>query len=302
MSVQQIEEQTLSDIKLPPNLAYESEAVEETPAEVVEAPQAEPEVDWKVRAEEAEKARAGILRDLQEERRANRERDARLEEIRLALVERNQAAVEETPPPPKDDPVAYLDHQLGELRQRLDALGTMTIEQRQAAEQRFVQEREAAEAQRFVAAVSESARKKAAEVPDYKDAVQYGIGLLRTHLSEQGYSGDQLEAAVMHEFYGVAANATRHGQDPATAIYEAAKRFGYQPKAQQSTPATTAVAETVRKGAAAGKSLSNVGGSTRAGSKVTMADFLELPESAQNRIVLDREKWEQLNRTGEVYL
>jgi hypothetical protein len=297
---QQIEEQAVSDIQLPPGLAYET--VEEAP---LEAAQAEPEVDWKVRFEEAETARKGILTDLQRERAARRELQdvgERMEALRQELIARGGPTYEEPAPPSKDDPVAYLDHRLGGLEQRLDALGTMTVEQRQAAEQRMVQEREHSEAQRFVAAVSESARKKAAEVPDYKDAVQYGIGLLRTHLSEQGYEGDRLEAAVMSEFYGVAANAARHNQDPATAIYEAAKRFGYQPKAQQSTPATTAVAETVRKGAAAGKSLSNVGGSTRAGSKVTMADFLELPESAQNRIVLDREKWEQLNRTGEVYL
>lgn len=295
----QIEEKVESDIKLPPNLAYE-EGVEEQQQETEVAAQPEPEVDWRAKFEEVEKARNGILRDLQEERRANRERDQRLEELRLAVLERTQqeSAQDEPQPPSKDDPVAYLDYQMGELRRRLDTLGTLTLEQRQEAEQRMRQEAEAAQAQRFVLEVNESARRKAAEVPDYQDAVKYGIGLLRDHLMAQGLAGDQLEAAVMSEFYGVAAAARRAGQDPASAIYETAKRFGYQPKAQ----AAPSAVEAVRKGQSAAKSLSNVGGSAKAGSRITYTDYLELPDSLQRKIALDGEKWEQLIRTGEIYL
>src|SRR5688500_18440580 len=106
----------------------------------VEAPAAEPEVDWKARYEEAEKARNGILRDLREERQANRERDQRLEELRQAVLERNAPAADEPPPPSKGEPVEYLDYRIGGLERRLDALGTLTLEQRQAAEQRMQQE------------------------------------------------------------------------------------------------------------------------------------------------------------------
>lgn len=301
MTAEQATEDTGYSFDLPRNVEpIDDEGVE---ASTVEALAAEPEVDWKARYEEAEKARNGILRDLREERQANRERDQRLEELRQAVLERAAPAVEEVPPPSKDDPVAYLDYRMGGLEQRLDALGTMTLEQRQAAEQRMRQEAEMAQAQRFMAVVKESSERKAKETPDFPEAVQYGTNLLREHLAAQGLDSERIEAAVFLEYASIAAAALRNNQDPATAIYERIKRFGYQPKAATAQPAAaSATADAVRKGQQASRSLSNVGGSAKAGGKITYADYLELPESAQRKIALDREKWEQLNRTGEVYL
>lgn len=291
----QIEETAVEDIALPPNVA---------PLEVEEAPveaQPEPEVDWKAKFEEAEKARNGILRDLREERMANRERDQRLEELRQAIIERGQpAAAEEPAPPSKDDPVAYLDYRMGELQRRMDALGTMTVEQQQEARQRLQREHEMAQAQGVMSAINESTRKMAAEVPDYKDAVQYGMGLLREHFGTQGLDGDELNAAVMQSLYGVAIGALRRGEDPGKALYEEAKRFGYRPK-EAAVEAPAAPVVEPRKAPQA-RSLSNVGGASAGKAKITREQFFNLPQKQQYEIALDEEKFEQLDRQGFIYV
>lgn len=288
MAQAQIEEQT-EDLTLPPNVSYEA------PEEVAAAPEPEPEVDWKAKAEEAEKARNGILRDLQDERRANRERDSKLEELRQAILDRTPAGDSEPDPAPpsKDEPVAYLDHRIGELQRRLDALGTLTVEQRQTAEQRAEQERMQEAAQRFQLAINESARRKAQELPDYPEAVKYGVNLLKEHFGAQGLSGGDLDRAVATELYGVAFASLRNGRDPATDIYESVKRFGYQPKAGD--------AQEPAKKPAPARSLSNVGGASGSKAKVTMQDFLAMPEKDQCSIAMDEDKFRQLTTQGFVY-
>lgn len=295
----QIEEQQEQLEALPPNLAYEA-----PPEESVQAPaEAEPEVDWKAKWEEAEKGRSGILRELREERQANRERDQRLEEIRQSLAQRQEVAVEEVAPPSKDDPVAYLDHRLGAFErattERLDALGTMTIEQRQRAEQEADQGRLYEQARRLEMTVNESARKMASESPDYPEAVKYGANLLREHLAAQGVAQDQLEGAVATEFYGIAVRAIQNGSDPAKAIYDTVKRFGYRaPEGAAAAPVPTPSQAPVR----AGRSLSNVGGASGSNARVTQEQFLAMPLSQQHKLAMDDEKMNQLVTNGYFHM
>lgn len=295
----QIEEQQEQLEALPPNLDYEA-PLEES----VEAPaEAEPEVDWKAKWEEAERGRSGILRELREERQANRERDQRLEEIRQSLAQRQEPIVEEVPPPSKDDPVAYLDHRLSAIeqstRERLDAIGTMTIEQRQRADQEAEQGRLYEQARRLEMTVNESARKMASESPDYPEAVKYGANLLREHLAAQGVAQDQLEGAVATEFYGIAVRAIQSGSDPAKAIYDTVKRFGYRaPEGAAAAPAPAPSPAPVR----AGRSLSNVGGASGANARVTQEQFLAMPLSQQHKLAMDDEKMNQLVDQGYFHL
>lgn len=288
MNAEIIDDQQV-DTELPPHLADEAvEAEAEAPVEA-EAPQ----VDYKAEFERLERANKGILTDLQEERRrraeAERARAVEMEEIRRAILARSAPEAPRAPDK-AESPVDYLEHKLEtlreELRERVDALGDLSVS-------RIEEERARADEQRVASYLAESVQRKAAEAPDFQQAAKYVVERERQRLLAGGVPEDQVNEALNFELRQLSIASMRRGEDPATKVYELARSYGYQPAAAEKP------ADTIRKGQAqAARSLSTAGGGGSVGNKITMKEFLELDERTQSKIATDTTKWSQLAGRG----
>ena len=261
------------------------------------APEAPAEPDWKAIAERSERESQGRLRELQEERRARQAAQSlaseKLETMRQEMLERFSEP--EAPAPDlNENPGAHLAHGLRELRDRVDGLGRLTMEQR---EQNALMEQQRAAHAQLAALESEgyAARERfVAQAPDYDDAVGHLVSHARTLKMAEGLTGPALDNELKRLELVHIARCRHEGKDPAAEAYAMAKQLGYQGKAQDGEAAPS-VSSGARKPAP--KSLSGTGGGAARG-RITMNDFLALPRDKKAAIAGDRNKWEQLVTRG----
>lgn len=181
--------------------------------------------------EELAKRYENVQKALKQERGQRRELDQwrgqmeeRLSQLQSKASPAEQRADGEDKPDRNKDPLAYLDW----LDQKVTQYEEREREQQTRAQQEAQQRQYLQQVQQYGAQAEEAFRK---EAPDYDDAATY---YAKSRLEElqhvynmtpqaaQQYLGQELQAAVVQ-------NAQR-GQNPAAAIYAAAKARGYAAK------------------------------------------------------------------------
>jgi hypothetical protein len=184
--------------------------------------------------EELAKRYENVQKALKQERGQRRELDQwrgqmeeRLSQLQSKASPAEQQADGENKPDRNKDPLAYLDW----LDQKVTQYEEREREQQTRAQQEQQQRQYLQQVQEYGAQAEEAFRK---EAPDYDDAATY---YAKSRLEElqhvynmtpqaaQQYFGQELQAAVVQ-------NAQR-GQNPAAAIYAAAKARGYVAKSNE---------------------------------------------------------------------
>lgn len=258
-----------------------AEAPEEEAAPSQPAPDAEPAADAKPVAEvkEAPAEKATVpLAVMLEERRAAREREQRMEERFQALVTQFAPKTEAPKVPTvEEDPV-------GALRQVVER-------QRQIETQTVAQQQEA----NLVEAYRAHANKFAEGKPDFHEAYQFWQQSIAGELADVGYvDPGMIEQQVRQFEKNIALQAFQQGANPGERLYKAAVRRGYAMKAPEAAPGVAATTDrqiqTIRDGAAAGRSLAAAGAGPSSNTigmrelaDMPMDEFLEVSEKMFRR-------------------
>lgn len=136
---------------------------------------------------------------------------------------------EEAVPDYEEDPLEHLkaktERQEQLIQQQMEA-------QRQAQEQQqaAIQQQEAIK--QVVTAISQREAEFVKEAPDYYEAIEHVRSIQRENLSGLGLTPDQVEAEVARAELETGIAALQNGVDPASYVYNIAKRMGYTPKAK----------------------------------------------------------------------
>jgi hypothetical protein len=236
----------------------EPEKVETQKTETVEAEKPEPKVEKVV-----------PLPALHEERNKRKAIEARLREIELenARYAERFKIIEKVDkqPTPAEDPFAYLEKvvpgEIDEVRKKLAEFEKRDQEQTQ---HRQVLSSYASDVQRFKA-----------ETPDFDDAYKFVVNGYFAEAQAMGLP-NPVEAAQAHELQ-IVMNALQRGVSPAEALFSVAKARGFQskPKEDEKKPAAEKL-DTIEKGQAANKSLSQAGGQP-GGEEMTAEQLLKMP-------------------------
>lgn len=236
----------------------EPETVETQKTETVEAEKPEPKVE-----------RVVPLPALHEERNKRKAIEARLREIELenARYAERFKIIEKVDkqPTPAEDPFAYLEKvvpgEIDEVRKKLAEFEKRDQEQTQ---HRQVLSSYASDVQRFKA-----------ETPDFDDAYKFVVNGYFAEAQAMGLP-NPVEAAQAHELQ-IVMNALQRGVSPAEALFSVAKARGFQskPKEDEKRPAAEKL-DTIEKGQAANKSLSQAGGQP-GGEEMTAEQLLKMP-------------------------
>lgn len=117
----------------------------------------------------------------------------------------------------------------------------------------------------FVNSYKADAQKFTETNPDYMEAYNHLLGSRAAELQAIGYEGEELGKALQADEIAIAQMATSKGKSPAEMLYNLAKLRGYTKKeaaaaAAAAPPAGIEKLETIERGQAANKSLSNTGG------------------------------------------
>jgi len=127
----------------------------------------------------------------------------------------------------EEDPIEHLkaktEKQEQVIQQQLEA-------QRQAQEQQQAMLQQEQAVRQVVTEISKREAEFTKEAPDYYDALEYVRGIQRQNLSGLGLSPDQIEAEVTRAELETGVAALQNGVDPASYVYNIAKRMGYNGK------------------------------------------------------------------------
>ena len=197
--------------------------------------------------------------------RQNRDLQQQLAEMRgrFAVIERLQAPRDETPqrPPTVEEAVLTTAEHVAHLQRRL--------EQREASERALGQQNALVSAYRSDAAQFE------ATTPDFKAAYDHLLQSRAQELMALGYDDPQaLQQALIADEFAVAQSALARGRSPAQIIYSLARQRGYA-----GAPGTGRGADrldTIARGQAANKSLSNTGGGS-GDAEISAEALLKMP-------------------------
>lgn len=202
------------------------------------------------------------LAALHEERTRRKEIDKQLREAqqqiaefrgKFSVIERLQSGQQQQTEQPAGDPNPEDDifGAVNAIKQKLDA----TEAEKKAATEHTT----------FVNSYKADAQKFIGTTPDYMDAYNHLLSSRAAELQAIGYEGEELGRALQADEIGIAQMAMSKGKSPAEMLYSLAKQRGYTKKeaaaaAAEAPPAGLEKLETIERGQAANKSLSNTGG------------------------------------------
>lgn len=201
-----------------------------------------------------------------------REDFARLEERTNMLLQGRhpqQQQQEEQPQrlPGADDPIGAIEHLMRDAQERRQRDQEHQQATRQAAQQQE-------QFGRLVSTYRARAAEFAEETPDFVAAYQHLLTARDEELQEIGvYDPAERARQIQNEEMNVAAVALQQGVNPAQRLYQLAKRRGYQPASKPAS--SSARLDTVERGQARSRSLSNAEGSAAPG-QITAQDLLRM--------------------------
>ena len=159
------------------------------------------------------------------------ERLTRTEERHRIWEERFQQARQPAPPPAPDkaqDPVGYLEHQIEQTRQQVQPV--QQLEQRLNNWEQF---------QRVKYYVDTAETEFAAKTPDYYNAMDRIREARLAQYKLQGLNEQQQQQQLGHDTWAFAVSMMQQGRNPAEAVYELARAYGYSGSAPADATAAT---------------------------------------------------------------
>ncbi|MGU3399236.1 hypothetical protein ACLBWS_05755 [Brucellaceae bacterium D45D] len=189
--------------------------------------------------ERDEKGRFVPHQALHAEREEHKKTKAELEQIRqqqailndrwntmLAAKQQQEQPKDDTPPDPAEDIIGFMQYQ---------AKKTAKLEEERAAEvrQRQEQQQNAEQEQVIWSTWNDSVAQAKAELPDFDQAAEYLSQLRDGQLQafaavDPNFANPQTRIAQINaELRGIIIQAKQQGQDPAAAVYQIAKGYGY---------------------------------------------------------------------------
>lgn len=202
------------------------------------------------------------LAALHEERTRRKEIDKQLREAQQQIAEfRGKFSVIEKL---NGGQQQQTEQQAGDPNPEEDIFGAVNAI-KQKLEATEAEKKAAAEHTTFVNSYKADAQKFIATAPDYMDAYNHLLSSRAAELQAIGYEGEELGRALQADEIAIAQMAMSKGKSPAEMLYNLAKQRGYTKKeaaaaAAAAPPAGIEKLETIERGQAANKSLSNTGG------------------------------------------
>ena len=281
-------------VKEEPAAGEEGETDKETsPPSETEEKEPQPEVpekrerDYKVEYENLSKA-------LKEERRVSKEHrekfiadqaalEARFNE-RLQMViqgiQAEQQKLQQSPPiePPnaEDDPIGYMNWKLAEQEKEIARLTDYTTSQENQQRQGAALQQEYG---KFMGNYVNNVQEFSKETPDFAQAYKFAWNIKDRELEALGNMDPQSRAVEIKKIeFDIVYRALASGQNPAQAIYNYAKHYGYGKAALEPTKVTEAPSLDKDKAkAAAAQSIGKLSSGSPAGS-LTAQQLLEMDD------------------------
>lgn len=188
------------------------------------------------------------------------------------------------PQPPKfeEDPANHLKYQMEAQARELEELRQFRNQQAQLTQQQQA-------IQRFQYDFNNYEAQFTQEQPDYLNAAQYIASLWQSEIELSGVPQEQVGQAYFWKVAQFANAAIRRGENPASAVYELAKRAGYKPQEPQKPEAEKKI-ETLQKGQEASKSL----GSGKPDADLSLEALASMSPEDIERFVRDPKAWKKL--------
>jgi hypothetical protein len=130
----------------------------------------------------------------------------------------------------EDDPAGALKHENEQLKKGLAELQDKIAKQEHSAQQN-------GRVNEHAAAVSAKEAAFAKEHVDYYKAAEYVAEVWKDEFREAGFEETEIPKLVFAKSLGITSKAMQSGKDPASVIYNSAKRYGYAAKPQTETKA-----------------------------------------------------------------
>lgn len=215
-----------------------------------------------------------LNKQLQQELASAREQSGRMEQTFQKLL----SNLNEKPTPKyEEDPLGHMAARNETLEKEIKQLGEKIESQtKQSSQTAFMQQ--------ISSDLSTSEAEFRASHPDYDSAVKYLKDVTRSDLADQGVSGPEVEQTLNAGKLGLAHTALRAGKNPAEALYERAKRYGFKTQASEDK------LQTIAKGQSLGKTVDGTGGTAG----LTLRDLAQLPEDQIDLICQDEKKFQAL--------
>lgn len=188
------------------------------------------------------------LEALQEERAEKKQLREELKQFRewqAALAQRLQqlpayaetATARQAPAPdPKEKPLDYINHVLGQLQ-------TNTVELQQWRQQQEAAAQQRATVQQYADWAAAQEQEFAKAQPDYRDAYRYAAEVRDKELQALGYSDPTVRANITRmNTAEIVRNALQQGRNPAELVWEYARARGFRSKGGASAYAEAATA------------------------------------------------------------
>lgn len=234
--------------------------------------------------EKERQRRKGAETELQRERQANAERQARLEE-RLEIINGLFQPAPAAPPNPDQDIFGYVEHLNGQVRTLQQERQQEQARQQQAAQQNQ-------QISRLTSAYREDAARFSQETPDFKDAYQFMLNSRGAELKAAGYDDATIQQTLRNDELAIANFAFQNQRSPAETVYQMAQARGYR---QGTAPAAgaqprnngngaNAQLQQLQRAQAASVSLGRAGGSA-GGMKLSLEAIDRMPQSEFEALV-----------------
>lgn len=212
--------------------------------------------DYKAKYEEEKGYRSRLSSENKKYKKA-------LEDIRVSIEneKRELEARKEVVPDPKEDPIGYLQHTIGTIREDIDNLKNYSggVALKEQGNQ---------EVQNIVSKLQRSAVEFSKTTPDFSDAVDFLVTVRTNELRMYGREENEIENIINQDVIQLAHNALSRDVSPAELLFNLAKIRGYVSKKE-----VGAGFDKNSKGIKRAKSLGNVSGISDSGVP-TLKDLL----------------------------
>lgn len=243
----------------------------------------------------AENHRKALKQTREELKRIKREKAEAEEKTARELAEMREkfrlwteaVSKQNEPQPPKfeEDPANHLKQEHEMTKKELAELRAW----RQQQEQAYAQQ---AALSQFQQRLQADERAFAQENPDYDQAAQHVAQIWMNEFEIMGIPPEQMGQAYLFKAAQFANAAIRRGDSPAEAIYELAKRVGYQKK-QPEKPEAEKKIESIQKGQEASKSL----GGGKPDADFSLDALKDMSPEDIEAFVADPKNWKKVARS-----
>jgi hypothetical protein len=276
--------------EVPPK-EYGKEPPKEVQKEAAKAPEKDPKEEQSEdpHAENHRKALKEAREELKKFKREQKEKEeqsaremADMREKFRMWNEAVQKANQPQPPKFEEDPANHLKYQVETQARELEELRQFRQQQAQLTQQQQA-------IQKFQSDFNSYEAQFAQEQPDYPQAAQYIANLWQSEIELSGVPQEQIGQAYFWKVAQFANMAIRRGENPATAVYELAKRAGYKAQEPQKPEAEKKI-EALQKGQEASKSL----GGGKPDADLSLEALASMSPEDIERFVRDPKAWKKL--------